>query len=259
MGARFTISIARRAVSRVKTHVINIGSSLSGMIREDCFESVPNLMWLELERESGCRGTPRRLHSEVVGFSISRHFEPRKPINFRERLGAFFCFRDQTKFKNRYATRHEAMRHRSVVWFLPGFLSTTTTTTIANATTSNNHTNNMNASELNPSENRRLQAVGGGASIHTLEAVAASDDAFPPLKLAVVKALSIIEIIKVLIFALINLPDLSDDQIRNSTPTREPGSLVRILLSGRLRRSFIIPLNFARIRFLLLCSLGLRI
>ena len=117
----------------------------------------------------------------------------------------------------------------------------------------------MNTSESNPSENRRLQAVSGGASIHTLEAVAASDDAFPPLKLAVVKALGIIEIIKVPMFALINLSDLSDDQIRNLTPTREPGSLVQILLSGRLRRSFIIPLNFARIRFLLLCSLGLRI
>ena len=81
----------------------------------------------------------------------------------------------------------------------------TTTTTITNATTSNNHTTNMNTSELNPSENRRLQAVGGGASLHTLEAVAASDHTFSPLKLAVVEALGIIEIIKVLGFALINL------------------------------------------------------
>ena len=118
----------------------------------------------------------------------------------------------------------------------------------------------MNTSELNPSENGRLQAVGvGGASLHTLTAIAASDDAFPPLKLAVAKALGIIEIITVLIFALINLRDLSDDQVRNSTPTREPGSLVRISLSGRLRRSFSIPANFARIRFPLLCSLGWRI
>ncbi|EDR00237.1 uncharacterized protein LACBIDRAFT_314609 [Laccaria bicolor S238N-H82] len=54
----------------------------------------------------------------------------------------------------------------------------------------------MNTSELNPSTNRRQQAAGGGAGLHTLEAVAASDDAFPPLKLAVVKALDIIEIIK---------------------------------------------------------------
>ncbi|EDR00240.1 uncharacterized protein LACBIDRAFT_334343 [Laccaria bicolor S238N-H82] len=44
--------------------------------------------------------------------------------------------------------------------------------------------------------NRRQQAAGGGAGLHTLEAVAASDDAFPPLKLAVVKALDIIDIIK---------------------------------------------------------------
>ncbi|EDQ98896.1 uncharacterized protein LACBIDRAFT_398050 [Laccaria bicolor S238N-H82] len=54
----------------------------------------------------------------------------------------------------------------------------------------------MNTSELNPSTNRRLRAASGGAGLHTLEAVAASDDAFPPLKLAVVKALDIIEIIK---------------------------------------------------------------
>ena len=152
------------------------------------------------------------------------------------------------------------MRHRSVVSLLPDLLSTATTTNAnANATTSNNNTNNMNTSDLNPSANRRLQALGGGASLHTLEAVVASDDVFPPLKLAVIKALGIIEIIKVLGFALISLPDLSDDQIRNSTPAREPGSLVRILLSGRLRRSFSIPLNFAGIRFHLLCSLGLRI
>ena len=126
------------------------------------------------------------------------------------------------------------------------------------ATTSNNK-NNMNTSKLNPSANRCPQAVGGGASLHTLEAVAASDDVFPPLKLAVTKALGIIEIIKVLGFALIDLPDLSDDQIRNSTSTREPGLLVRILLSERLKRSFGIPDNFTRVRFHLLCSLGLRI
>ena len=84
----------------------------------------------------------------------------------------------------------------------------------------------MNTRELNPSANRRLHAVGRGTSLHRLEAVAASDDAFPPLKLALIKALDIIEIIKVLSFALINLPDLSDEQIRNFTPTRVLGLLV---------------------------------
>ncbi|EDR00248.1 uncharacterized protein LACBIDRAFT_396451 [Laccaria bicolor S238N-H82] len=54
----------------------------------------------------------------------------------------------------------------------------------------------MNTIEWNPSANRHRQAVGGGASLQRLEAVAASDDAFPPLKLAVIKALGIIEVIK---------------------------------------------------------------
>ena len=153
------------------------------------------------------------------------------------------------------------MRDRSVVSFLPGFLSTTTTTTNANAnaTTSNNNPKNMNTSELNPSASSRPQAVSRGAGFHTLEAVVASDDTFPPLKLVVDKALDIIEIIKVPGFVLINLPDLSDDQIRNSTLTREPGPLVWRILSGMSRRSLGIPVTFARIRFHLLCSLGLRI
>jgi hypothetical protein len=151
------------------------------------------------------------------------------------------------------------MRHRSVASFLPGFLSTTTTTTNANAPTSNTNINNMNTSELNPSASSRLQAVSRGAGLHILESVAASDDTFPSLKLAVVKTLGIIEIIKVPGFALINLSNLPDNQIRNSTPTREPGPLVQIILSGKLGRLFSMPVNFARTRFPLLYTLGLRI
>ena len=62
----------------------------------------------------------------------------------------------------------------------------------------------MNTSELNPNANQHLQAVGGGAGLHTLKAVAAFDDTFPPLKLAIVEALGIIEIVKVPGFPLIN-------------------------------------------------------
>ena len=146
---------------------------------------------------------------------------------------------------------------RSVAPF-PLFLSTTTTTPNANATTSNNNTDSsMNTSKLTPSlVNKRLQAANG-ASIHTLEAVTTSDDAFPPLKLAVVEALSIIEIIKVPGFTLINLRNLFDNQIRNSTQTREPGPPVRIVSLRASRRLFSIHANIARIRFHLLCNLGL--
>ncbi|EDR11061.1 uncharacterized protein LACBIDRAFT_315377 [Laccaria bicolor S238N-H82] len=56
----------------------------------------------------------------------------------------------------------------------------------------------MNTRGLNPSASSSLQAVSGlgGARLRALEAVAASDDTFPPLRLAVVKALGIIEVIK---------------------------------------------------------------
>lgn len=67
----------------------------------------------------------------------------------------------------------------------------------ADPTTSNNNTGDMNTRELNPSASSHLQVVGIGAGLHTLEAVAASDDAFPPLKLAVLEALEIIRIVKV--------------------------------------------------------------
>lgn len=49
----------------------------------------------------------------------------------------------------------------------------------------------MNTRELNPGANRHLQAVS------RLEAVAASDGTFPLLKLAVNKALDIVQIIEV--------------------------------------------------------------
>ena len=69
----------------------------------------------------------------------------------------------------------------------------------ANATigTNTNNTNKMNITELlNPAGDDLLPAISAGG-LSTLEVVAASDDTFPPLKVAVVEALAIIEIVKV--------------------------------------------------------------
>ncbi|EDR01074.1 uncharacterized protein LACBIDRAFT_395470 [Laccaria bicolor S238N-H82] len=68
----------------------------------------------------------------------------------------------------------------------------------ANATIGTSDTttnNNMHTTGLNPVGNDLLQAVSGGG-LSALEAVAASGDAFPPLKAAVVEALEIIGIVK---------------------------------------------------------------
>ena len=78
----------------------------------------------------------------------------------------------------------------------------------ANATIGTNDTttnNNTNTSGLNPAGNDLLQAISGGG-LSALEVVAASGDAFPPLKAAVVEALAIIGIVKVGIFTVIILP-----------------------------------------------------
>ena len=65
---------------------------------------------------------------------------------------------------------------------------------------------------------------GGGVS--ALEAVAASGDAFPPLKAAVIEALAIIKIVKVCASALQSfLYVYLHDAIRNSREIRKIGLL----------------------------------
>jgi len=54
----------------------------------------------------------------------------------------------------------------------------------------------MNTTGMNPAGNELLQAIRGGG-LPALEAIAASNDTFPPLKAAVVEALAIIGIVKV--------------------------------------------------------------
>ena len=75
-----------------------------------------------------------------------------------------------------------------------GTNDTTTTTTT---------TNNMNITGLDPAGNDLLQAISGGG-LSALEVVAASGDAFPPLKAAVLEALAIIGIVKVCILTECN-------------------------------------------------------
>ena len=71
----------------------------------------------------------------------------------------------------------------------------------ATATIGTNDTNNMNTSGLNPAGNN-LQTISGGRLL-ALEVVAASGDTFPPLKAAVVEALTIIGIVKVCVLTSI--------------------------------------------------------
>ena len=80
----------------------------------------------------------------------------------------------------------------------------------ANATIGTNDTtnNNMNTTGLNPTANDLLQAISGGG-LYALEVVTASGDAFPPLKAAVVEALTIIGIVKVCVLTSIILSCLS--------------------------------------------------
>ena len=81
----------------------------------------------------------------------------------------------------------------------------------ANATIGTNDTtndNNMKATGLNPLGSDLLQAVSGGG-LSALQVVAASGDAFPPLKAAVVDALAIIGIVKVCVLTSIILSRLS--------------------------------------------------
>ena len=81
----------------------------------------------------------------------------------------------------------------------------------ANATIGTNDTtndNNMNATGLNSPGSDLLQAVSGGG-LSALQVVAASGDAFPPLKAAVVDALAIIGIVKVCVLTPIILSRLS--------------------------------------------------
>ena len=70
------------------------------------------------------------------------------------------------------------------------------------APSNTNNTNNMNITGLNPAENDLLQAISAGG-LSALEVVAASGDAFPPLKAAVVEALAIIGIVQVCVLTLI--------------------------------------------------------
>ena len=74
----------------------------------------------------------------------------------------------------------------------------------ANATIGTNNTNNMNITGLNPAGNDLLQAISAGG-LSALKVVAASGNAFPPLKAAVVEALAIIEIVKVCLLTSIIL------------------------------------------------------
>ena len=78
----------------------------------------------------------------------------------------------------------------------------------ANATIGTNDTNNLNTTGSNPTANDLLQAISGGG-LSALEAVTASNDAFPPLKAAVVEALAIIGIVKVSVLTSIILSHLS--------------------------------------------------
>ena len=81
----------------------------------------------------------------------------------------------------------------------------------ANATIGTNDTtttNNMNTTGLNPAGNDLLHAISTGG-LSALQVVAASGDAFPPLKAAVVEALAIIGIVTVCILTVITLPCLS--------------------------------------------------
>ena len=69
-----------------------------------------------------------------------------------------------------------------------------------NTTISTNNTNNTNKRNitglLNPVGDDFLPAISA-VSLSKLEVVATSDDTFPPLKVAVIEALAIIEIVKV--------------------------------------------------------------
>ena len=81
----------------------------------------------------------------------------------------------------------------------------------ANATIGANNTsntNNMNINGLNPTGDDLLQAISAGG-ISALEVVAASGDIFPPLKAAVIEALTIIGIVKVRVLTVIILSHLS--------------------------------------------------
>ena len=73
----------------------------------------------------------------------------------------------------------------------------------ANATIGTNNINKMNITGmLNTAGDDLLQAISAGG-LSALEVVAASDDTFPPLKVAVVEALAIIEIVKVCVLTSI--------------------------------------------------------
>ena len=66
----------------------------------------------------------------------------------------------------------------------------------------------------------------GGGGVSTLEAVAASGDAFPPLKAAVIEGLAIIKIVKVCASLLqSSLHIYLHDGIRKSRETRKIGPL----------------------------------
>ena len=82
----------------------------------------------------------------------------------------------------------------------------------ANATIGTNDTttttNNMNIIGLNPAGNDLLQVINA-SGLAKLKVVAASGDAFPPLKAAVVEALMIIGIVKVCVLTVIILSHLS--------------------------------------------------
>jgi hypothetical protein len=82
------------------------------------------------------------------------------------------------------------------------FLLSTIIIMNTNTTISTNNNNNMNTTGLNPTANGLLQAISGGG-LSALEVVAASGDAFLPLKAAVVEALAVIGIIKVCVLTAI--------------------------------------------------------
>jgi hypothetical protein len=115
-------------------------------------------------------------------------------------------------------------------------------------TNDTNNNNNMNTTALNPAGNDLLQATSGG-SLPALEVVAASGDAFPPLKAVVVDALAIIGIVKVCASLLqLSRHIYLRDGVRNSRPTRKIGPLFLRVSLRRLIRLCKLAVNTTRVR-----------
>jgi len=107
----------------------------------------------------------------------------------------------------------------------------------------------MNISGLIPAGNDRLQAISGGG-VSALEAVAVSDDVFPPLKAAVIEALTMIGIVKVC--ALTSIIVASHvylcHGIRNSRSISKIGPLFLRVSLKRWRKLFRLPANTTRVK-----------